>query len=306
VTENPQTSRLRFGPRTLASIQRDMVRVSLSLAEVLEGRVPLLPALPREAHGYFVTSLPEDRRAAMGFGADAMIVFTRQRYTRHWVDLSAGFSAYWERLAQDMRSAITRNVARIASVSGGAIDVRRYRNPDELAAFHDIARRLSLRTYQSRAAGDAMPDDPAFLQRMMADAAAGLARGWVLRIAGEPAAFLYATIDAGTVVRRYAAFDPAFADLEPDGVLQVEILRDLFGENCPKRFDFAEVEGGHRRPFAAAGVPCLDLLLLRPSLAHRATAMALDTVDHAGALGKRGAARLGLGRVARIMRRAPG
>ncbi|CAN5255328.1 hypothetical protein BH10PSE14_BH10PSE14_12710 [soil metagenome] len=305
MTASQQTSRRRFGPRTLASIQRDMIRVPLSLAEVLEGRVPLLPALPREAHGYLITSLPEDRRAAMGFGADTMIAFTRQRYTRHWVDLSAGFSSYWERLAQDMRGAVTRNIARIASVSGGAIDVRRYRNPDELAAFHDIARRLSLRTYRSRAAGDAIPDDPAFLRRMMADAAAGLARGWVLRIAGEPAAFLYATIDAGTVVRRYAAYDPAFADLDPDGVLQIEILRDLFGEHCPKRFDFADAQRGQRLPFAPGGVACLDLLLLRPSLAHRATAMALGTVDHASTLGKRGVARLGLDRVVRIMRRAP-
>ncbi|MFA5964250.1 MAG: GNAT family N-acetyltransferase [Sphingomonas sp.] len=306
MTASPQASRPRFGPRTLASIQRDMIRVPLSLAEVLEGRVPSLPTLPREAHGYFVTSLPEDRRAAMGGGAQAMIAFTRQRYTRHWVDLSAGFSAYWERLAEDMRTAVTRNTARIASVSGGAIDVRRFRNPDELAVFHDIARYISLRTYRQRSIDDAIPDDPAFLRRMMGDAAAGLARGWVLRIAGEPAAYLYATIDAGTVVRRHAAFDPAFADLEPDGVLQVEILRDLFGDQGPKRFDFADAAGARKRPFAIGGVPCLDLLLLRPSLAHHATALALGTVDLAGALGKRGAARLGLGRVAWFMRGARG
>jgi hypothetical protein len=282
-----------------------MVHVPLSLAEILDGRVPQLPALPREAHGYLVTSLPEDRRAATGFGADAMIVVTRQRYTRHWVDLAAGFSAYWERLDQAMRGTITRDTARIARVSGGAIDMRRYRNPDELVVFHDIARRLSLRTYRQRVSGDAIPDDQAFLRRMMADAAAGLARGWVLRIAGEPAAFLYATIDAGTVVRRHAAFDPAFADLAPDGVLQVEMLRDLFGEGGPKRFDFAETERDHRPPCVAGGVPCLDLLLLRPSLAHRAAAVAFGSVDRAAALGRYGAARLGLDRLRQVMRSAP-
>ncbi|MDH7973088.1 GNAT family N-acetyltransferase [Sphingomonas sp. AR_OL41] len=301
-----QPPRPRVGPQALAALQRDMVRVPLSLAEVLDGRVPMLPALPRQAPGYLVTSLPEDRRAAMGFGADTMIAVTRQRYTRHWVDLSAGFSDYWQRLGDELRRAVTRNTARIASVSGGTIALRRFRTPHELAHFHDMAHRLSLRTYRQRLGGDAIPDDSAFLQRMMADATAGLARGWVLHIAGEPAAFLYATIDAGTVVRQYAACDPAFADFDPEGVLQVEIMRDLFGERSPTRFDFAEGAQCRKGPCAIGGVACLDLLLLRPSLAHHVAAVALTAVDRATALGRHGATRLGIDRIARIMRDAPG
>ncbi len=232
-----------------------------------------------------------------------MIACPRQHYTRHWVDLTAGFASYWPGLSPETRNMVTRNTARIACVSGGALDVRRFHNPDELTRFHDVARRISLRTCEERVLGRGMPDDATFLRRMYADAAAGLARGWLLYIAGEPAAYLYATIEAGTVIHRQAAQDPAFADLAPEGVLQIEAFRDLFGERGPKRFDFAQANGAATRGLATAGVPCLDLLLLRPSLANRAATVAQGTLDRAAALGRRGAERLGLERIAHRFRR---
>ena len=300
MTATPLPQRVQVGARTLASLQRDLVGVSLSLAEAIEGRVPLLPPLPRDAQGYLVTSLPEDRIGAISFGANAMIPYVRQRYVRHWVDLAAGFAPYWQGISADTRGAVTRQTAKIACVSGGALDVRRFHNPDDLTRFHDVARRISLRTYQERL-GRGMPDDATFLHRMYADAAAGVARGWLLYIAGEPAAYLYATIDAGTVMHRHAACDPAFADLAPGAVLQLEALRDLFAERAPKRFDFANAVDVHA--LASAGIPCLDLLLLRPSLANRAATVAQGTLDRAAALSKRSVERLGLERLTSRFRR---
>ena len=303
MTATPLPRRAQVGARTLASLQRDLVGVSLSLADAIEGRVPLLPPLPRDAQGYLVTSLPEDRSAAMSFGVSAMIAYPRQRYVRHWVDLAAGFTPYWQGISPDTRTNVTRHTAKIACVSGGALDVRRFHNPDDLTRFHDVARRISLRTYQERVLGRGMPDDATFLRRMYVDAAAGLARGWLLYIAGEPAAYLYATIDAGTVIHRQAACDPAFADLAPGAVLQLEALRDLFGERAPKRFDFATGNTTDALALASAGVPCLDLLLLRPSLANRAATVAQGTLDRAAALSRRSVERLGLERLTNRFRR---
>lgn len=299
MTATPLPRHMRVGARTLASLQRDLIGVSLSLIEAIEARIPTLPPLPREAQGYLVASLPEDRSAAI---CGAMIPYVRQRYVRHWVDLTTGFVTYWQAIAADTRMSLTRLTAKIACVSGGALDVRRFHNPDELTHFHDIARRISLRSYQERL-GRGMPDDAAFLRRMYADAAAGLARGWLLYIAGEPAAYLYATIDAGTVIHRQAACDPAFADLSPGAVLQLEALRDLFAERAPKRFDFAGCNIAEASALASAGVPCVDLLLLRPSLANRAATVAQRAIDRTTALGKRGVDRLGLDRIAPRLRR---
>jgi hypothetical protein len=297
MTATPLPRHRQVAARTLASLQRDLVGVSLSLVEAIEGRVPALPPLPRDAQGYLVTALPEDRSAAL---ASAMIPYVRQRYVRHWVDLTAGFAPYWQAISADMRTSVTRQTAKIGCVSGGALDVRRCHNPDDLTRFHDVARRISLRTYEDRM-GRGMPDDATFLRRMYADAAAGVARGWLLYIAGEPAAYLYATIEAGTVIHRHAGCDPAFADLAPGAVLQLEALRDLFAERAPKRFDFANAVGV--QALASAGLPCVDLLLLRPSLANRAATVAQGTLDRAATLGKRSVERLGLERLANRFRR---
>lgn len=299
----PLPLRFQIGARTLGSIQRQLVRVPMSLDAVLDGRLPVLPPLDRRAHGYAVASLPEHRRDAMAAAAGGMIAFVRQHYTRRYVDLTIGHDAYLAGLSSATRSGMRRKAKRVAAVSGGALDIRRFRTPAEMGAFHDIARRLSLRTYQERLLGGGLPDDAAFLRSMHALAAAGATRGWLLYIAGEPAAYLYCPIEAGTVRYDHVGHDPAFSDLSAGGVLQMAALADLFAEHGLRRFDFTEGDGQHKRQFSTHGVACLDMLLLRPSLANRATTVALGAFDRSAALGKRAANRFGLNGVVRKLRR---
>ena len=299
----PLPLRFQIGARTLASVQRQLVPVPVSLDMVLEGRLPLLPSLDRAAHGYAITSLPEDRRDAMAFAGGGMIAHVRQRYTRHYADLTIGFDAYRAALSGNTRSGLKRKAKRVMEVSGGALDIRRFRTPDELTAFHDIARRISLRTYQERLLGGGLPHDPAFLRSMYTLAAAGAVRAWLLYVAGEPAAYLYCPVEAGTVRYDHVGHDPAFNDLSPGAVLMMEAMRDLFAEKGLRRFDFTEGNGQHKASMATHGAKCLDLLLLRASLANRATTLALGTFDRSAALGKAAAQRWGLERVAKKLRR---
>ncbi len=299
----PLPLRFQIGARTLASVQRRLVPVPLSLDMVLEGRLPALPPLDRAAHGYAVTSLPEDRREAMALAGGGMIAHVRQRYTRHHVDLTIGFDAYRAALSGNTRSGLGRKAKRVMEVSGGTLDIRRFRTPDELTEFHDIARRLSLRTYQERLLGGGLPHDPAFLRAMYTLAAAGAVRAWLLYVAGEPAAYLYCPIEAGTVRYDHVGHDPAFADLSPGAVLMMAAMRDLFAETGLRRFDFTEGDGQHKASMATHGAKCLDLLLLRASLANRATTLALGTFDRGAALGKSAVRRWGLERLAKKLRR---
>ena len=296
--------KFQVGARTLASIRRQLVRVPLSLDDALGGHLPVLPALERGAHGYQVTSLPEASEAALAESAGGMIAFVRQRYTRYFVDLSIGYDAYLAALSSNTRSGIKRKAKKLASESGGTLDVRRFRDPDEMTAFHEVARRISRTTYQEKLLGSGLPEDDAFLQRMYTSAAAGEVRAWLLYIAGEPAAYLYCPIHGGTVIYQYLGHDPAFNDLSPGGVLQMEAMRDLFAQGGLTRFDFTEGEGQHKRQFSTGGVACVDLLLLRASVANRATMLALAAFDGGMALAKRGVARFGLGDLAKRVRRA--
>ncbi|PZP08799.1 MAG: GNAT family N-acetyltransferase, partial [Sphingomonas hengshuiensis] len=234
---------------------------------------------------------------------EGFITFVRQRYTRHFIDLTTGFDAYLAALSANTRSGIKRKAKKLAQVSGGALDIRRYRNPAEIEAFHTIARGISAKTYQEKLLGGGLPDDPGFIGAMVRAAAADAVRAWLLYIGDRPVAYLYCSMAGGTVRYDHVGHDPDVAELSPGSVLQIEAMRDLFAEGCHRRFDFTEGEGQHKRQFATGGVACVDVLLLRPTIANRATLLALAGFDGAMALGKRLVERFGLQALARRIRR---
>lgn len=297
--------RLKFeiGARTLLSVRRALVRVPLTLAEARSGLTPALPPLDRSADGYLVTSLPEDRMAALAAGTGGMLPFVRQRYTRYHLDFAGGFEAWLAGLSSNARQGLKRKARKIAAASGGALDVRRFRTGEELAAFHPVARAISATTYQERLLGSGLPEDAAFLESMRALAAADQARAWLLFIGDVPAAYLYCPVQGDTVIYAFVGHDPRFNDWSPGAVLQLEAMRDLFGEGRFTAFDFTEGEGQHKRQFATGGTACLDVLLLRSTLANRAVIAALGGFDGAVALAKRVVRGAGLGGLAKRLRR---
>lgn len=293
----------RIGARTLLSVNRALMRVPLGLDAAREGRLPVLPPLPADAQGYFVTSLPEDRIEAMTYASGGMIGFVRQRYMRYYADLTGSHEAWLASLSANARQGVKRKAKRVAQASGGAIDVRRYRTPAELQAFHGIARGIAVNTYQERLMGEGLPGTPEFIRTMLAKAAADEVRAWLLYVGGEPAAYLYCPAEGDTLIYEYVGHDPAFNELSPGAVLQVEAFRDLFEEGRFARFDFTEGEGQHKRQFSTGGVACADLLLLRPNLANRATVAALGAFNRAVAGGKALIEAAGLERLSRKLRR---
>lgn len=295
--------RFQIGARTIAAVQRRMVRVPLSLDQVLDGRVPALPPLDRAAHGYAITSLPQDQVGAVARVGGGMIAHVRQCYTRHYADLTIGFEAYRAALSGNTRSGLKRKAKKVMEASGGMLDVRRFRTPDELSQFHAVARGISERTYQEKLLGGGLPEDAAFLQSMYALAAAGAVRAWLLYVGGEPAAYLYCPIEQGIVRYDHVGHDPVYNDLSPGGVLMLEAMGDLYAEPRLRWFDFTEGDGQHKRSFATHGVECLDLLLLRATLTNRATLAALGAFDRSAAWGKRAVARWGLAGLAKKLRR---
>ena len=114
----------QIGARTLMAIQRTLLRVSLGLDDAQGDRLPVLPPLARDANGYSVTSLPEDRLAAMTYASSGMIPFVRQRYTRYFAGLEGGYDAYLSELSANTRQGMKRKAKKIAQVSGGDLDVR--------------------------------------------------------------------------------------------------------------------------------------------------------------------------------------
>ncbi|MCP3730092.1 GNAT family N-acetyltransferase [Sphingomonas sp. MG17] len=299
----PTALSFQIGARTLMAVERSLVRVPVSLDEAREGRLPVLPPLPDAAHGYVVTSLPEERLDAMVYASGRMIGFVRQRYTRYHADLTGSFDGYLAALSGNARQGVRRKAKKVAQASGGTLDVRRFRTADELAAFHEIARGIARRTYQEKLLGEALPDAPEFVRYMLAKAAADEVRAWLLYVGETPAAYLYCPAQGDTLIYEFVGHDPAFNELSPGAVLQMEAFRDLFEEGRFARFDFTEGEGQHKRQYSTGGVPCLDLLLLRPTVANRVTTAALGGFNRAVAGGKALVEAAGAAKLARKLRR---
>lgn len=293
----------RIGARTVLRVNRTMVSVAISLDAAREGRLPQLPPLPEDAQGYIVTSLPEERREAMTYASGGMIGFVRQRYTRYFADLTGTYDAYLAGLSSNARQGVKRKAKKVAQISGGKLDVRRYRTPAELQAFHGIARGIAVNTYQEKLMGEGLPGTPEFVRTMLEKAAADEVRAWLLYIGDVPAAYLYCPALGETLIYEYVGHDPAFNELSPGAVLQMEAFRDLFEEGRFARFDFTEGEGQHKRQYSTGGVACLDLLLLRPSLANRVAIAALGSFNRAVASGKALTEAVGLEKFSKRLRR---
>ncbi len=302
-TAAPLPLKFQVGARTLWSISRRLHRVPLSLADALGGSIPVLPPLAQDVDGYQVTSLPADREPALRRAAPGMIVFVRQRYTRYFADLSIGQDAWWAGLSGNTRSGLKRKAKK-----AGATTLHRYRTPDDLAAFHRVARGIAATTYQERLLGAGLPDTSDFVTAMLGAAAADQVRAWTMDVDGAPAAYLYCPIrgDSGRgrdVIYEYVGHDPRFGDLSVGTLLHVAALRDLLDEGSFARFDFTEGEGQHKRTLSTSGVACVDLLLLKPTLANRAAMAGLAGFDRAVALGKAAVAKVGAGDWVKRVRR---
>lgn len=289
--------KFQVGARTLATIPRRLVRVPLGLDDVLSGRAPVLPMLPADADGYAVTSLPEAMLATLD--TRGLLAFVRQRYVRYHTDLTLGEAAWTAGLSGSARSGLKRKAKKLAAVSGGAIDIRAYRTPGDFAVFHPLARTVSATTYQERLLGSGLPEDGAALQML---AAADRLRAWLLFVDGEPVAYLCCTADGTSLRYDHVGHDPAHDDLSPGAVLQWEAMRQMFADRFA-RFDFTEGEGQHKRQFASAGTACVDVLLLRRTVANRVAVAALGVFDGAMAAAKRVVAHPALKRLAKRVRR---
>lgn len=291
---------LRIGARTIGTLTRRLVRVATPLAEAQAGGAPILPALGA-ADGYLVTGLAAAGLDALG--AAPLRQFVRQRYRRGFAALDIGYDAYLAGFSAKSRSTLNRKRRRWAERSGGSLDLRCYRTADEAEEFHRLARTVSARSYQERLLGAGLPAGADALAGMRALAAAGAMRGWLLFLDGRPVSYLYAPAEGQTLIYAHLGYDPDFADLSPGTVLQFEAMRQLMEEGVFRRFDFTAGEGQHKSLFATGTVECIDLLLLRPTLANLAVGHALAAFDASVALAKRLVSRCGLDSLARRIRR---
>lgn len=257
--------------------------MTVALPQAVAGQPLTLPGLPPQADGYYLRAVPEVQAASLG-GGSGMRAFVRQSYPRHYADLGLGYDAYLATFSGKTRSSLKRKARKLAERSGGALDVRLYRTPAEIAEFHADARAVSALTYQEKLLDAGLPDD---LAQMQALAARDQVRAFLLFVDGRAVAYLYAPGEGATLRYEHLGYDPAFGEWSVGSVLQLEAMRLLMDEARFRWFDFTEGDGQHKRAFATGSIASVDLLLLRPTLGNFAVASALASFDRLVSFAKR-------------------
>lgn len=294
---------LRIGARTLWTVRRRLLRHGLTLAQGLSEGAPALPPLGPDDDGYLVTALPAARAEELARRHSGLKAFVRQRYRRSFARLDLGFDAWLAAFSARSRSTLKRKARKLAERSGGALDLRCYRTEGEIRDFYDSARAVSALTYQERLLDAGLPAGPEAFERMRALARMDQVRAWLLFVDGRPISYLYAPAEGDTLIYAFLGYDPDFADFSPGTVLQLEAMRQLMEEGRFRLFDFTEGEGQHKRQFATGGVDCVDLLLVRPTLANLLAGHGLNGFDGAVALARRAVHGSGIEGAVRRLRR---
>ena len=256
--------KLQFGDIIIGRVFLSLFRRNARLDErpLVTGETPEAPPRLDQTDGYVVWSHPLATRLPV-LGAQAgRILYTPRQYKRFSIDLSGSFDRYMAGFSGKTRSGLRRKLRKFAEISGGAIDWRQYRTPQELPKFFELARTVSAKTYQERLLGVGLPAYQAFITASLNSSENDNVRAYLLFLQEHPISYLYCSVSKRIVAYDYLGYDPAHASLSPGTVLQLLAIQALFAEQCFTAFDFTEGEGQHKELFSTESRLCGDIYVL--------------------------------------------
>lgn len=226
------------------------------------------PAIPDGAPAsdfYFFPCYPVDRRPSLRARQGEWLYYTPYVFKNFFVDLTryGSFAEYLEAFSGKSRSTLRRKVRKFAETSGGQIDWRVSRSPEEMEEFLRLALPVSARTYQTRLLGAGLPTSAEFARQLRDAASNGEAFGYLLFLRGAAVAYVLCLSREGIATYDYVGFDPAVQALSPGTVLQYLLLESMFAERRVTIFDFTEGEGAQKEFFATDHRLCAKTYVLR-------------------------------------------
>jgi CelD/BcsL family acetyltransferase involved in cellulose biosynthesis len=259
---------IRFGYKTLAEPKRRMKVLSLHFTEIRPEHVTaLIEEYPDD--DCLVRALPIDTPLPRISRFGGRLRFVQRQYQRHYIDLTTSWEDYRTRFSPKTLQGMRRKLRKFERESGGTIDWRTYRTPDEMETFYGLAREVSSRTYQERLLDAGLPTEDSFRERMLERAAEGRVHGYLLFLNDTPIAYLYCPVDDGILEYAYLGYLQEHADLSPGTVLQWLVVESLYLEGGYRMFDFSAGEGAHKAMFGKESLLCADVYLLRPTIGNR-------------------------------------
>jgi len=270
----PQSVAFRFqlSDWTLFSIHRRLQVRAFGVGDSVTELDQLPPLLP-DTSGVMLRSLPVSTASVgireLELGGQRLLSYVLQCFPRYYIDMSQSFEDYKAKFSGKTRSTLGRKIRKFAELGGGQIRWERFTRADDLERFWQLARQVSIKTYQERLLDAGLPDDPAFFEQARRLADADNLRAFLLFDGERPVSYLFCPVREGIIEYAYLGYDPEYLRLSVGTVLQWLALESLFAEQRFHYFDFTEGESEHKRLFATGSVSCANIALLRPTLTNR-------------------------------------
>lgn len=191
------------------------------------------------------------------------IRYVPSQYNHFWVELSGKFDDYIQKFSSKSRNTLTRKLKKFSKFSEGEIVWREFLHPNEMIEFHHLALKVSAKSYQEKLLGCGLPVEIEFRNNIIKLAEQGLARGYILFHFDKPIAYIFCPINDGIVFYEYVGHDPDFQQWSPGSMLQYFALKNLFGIEKLRLFDFTEGEGSHKEFFSNKNKLCADIYYFR-------------------------------------------
>lgn len=184
-------------------------------------------------------------------------------FERQLIDMPADWPSYEAQLGSRSRKSLRYSRNKLSEHVGGALETRCFTRPEEVEHYLADAVRISQKTYQWNLLGLGLRDQQALAERLSFSAERGWLRCYILYCRDVPTAFMLGMLHHGTYYYLDVGYDPDWAKWSVGSVLQVEVMRDLFGlPEPPRRFDFATGYGTHKARFANLSRREVNYLLL--------------------------------------------
>lgn len=232
---------------------------------------PWVPSndLMNESQGFVIRSLPIVTELPLLSKKDGFLRYVPLQYNHYYIDLRQTFEEYIKQFSSKTKSTIIRKVRKYAKHCGGSIPWKTYQNTNDIREFFELARKVSVKTYQERLFDSGIPDSEDFISNAESLAQDNSLRAYILFDGQRPISYLYCPVKEGVLVYDYLGYDPEYAKMSPGTVLQWLALEHLFEEKKFLYFDFTEGESEHKRLFATHKRKCANIFFIKQNFKNK-------------------------------------
>lgn len=222
--------------------------------------------LVESSQGFCIRNLPIAKNLPVITRTDKYIRYIPLQYPHCYIDLSWSFEQYIEKFSPKTRSTIRRKIRKYTEYCDGELQWKTYSKPEEVTEFFEIAKNVSVLTYQERLLDAGLPNNQEFIKESEHLANKDQLRAYILFHNDRPVSYLYCPAKNGTLIYSYLGYNPEYQKLSVGTILQWLAIEQIFSERKFKFFDFTEGLSSHKLFFSSHQNLCANVFFVRRTL----------------------------------------